>query len=168
MSKYSEIFEYMRKCPELENLWSIAATEDVGVNVILPQGASDAVEYNETLDVYGNYECDIVPYPSVYEDYQINCYKIYDVNDNSTPAQNINVMSIDEVQSVCDWVMQQNEKGNLPKIKGRKVVAIECNPMIPQVRAVNREENIIAYFVTIRIRYVNPIKRKNVEFNADD
>lgn len=168
MSKYKEIFEYMRKCPQLAQLWSIAATEKDGVNVILPQGASPAVEYDDTIDVCGNYECTITPYPSVYEDFQINCYRIYDASDNSAPGENINVMTIDKVQQICDWVAEQNEKGELPNITGKKVVAIECVPMVPQVRGLNREENIIAYFVTIRIRYVNPIKRKHIEFDADD
>ena len=167
MSKYSEIFNYMRQCPQLNDLWSIAATQDVGVKVILPQGASDAFEYDEKTDIYGNYECDIVPFPSFYEDYQINCYKFYDPEDVSNPDVNINVLGLDAVQAICDWVAEQNEIGNLPDISGRKVVSIECNPFVPQIRAVNTQENIIAYFITVRIRYVNPYKRKSVTYEIE-
>ncbi len=168
MSKYTEIFEFMQKCPQLENLWSIGATETAGVNVILPQGASPAVMYEEKLDALGNYECDIIPYPSVYEDFQINCFRFYDSGDSSAPDGNINVMSLDEVRSVCEWVSEQNENGNLPEITGEKVVSIECNPFVPQIRAVNSQENMIAYFITVRIRYVNKAQRKSIEYDFSD
>lgn len=168
MSKYSEIFDFMKQCPKLADLWSIAATENIGVNVILPQGASPAVQYQEKTDALGNYCCDIVPYPSVYEDYQINCYKVFDPLDSSEPSQNINVLSIDDVQSVCDWVADQNNIGNLPNITGKKIISIECNPAVPQIRAINREENIIAYFVTVRIRYVNTAKGRCIEYESED
>ena len=168
MSKYTEIFDYMRTCPSLKKLWSIGATEILDRAVILPQGASPAVQYQEQLDVLGNYEAIIEPYPSVYEDYEINCFKFYDVNDSSSPSGNINVMSLDEVQAICDWVAEQNEIGNLPNITGRQVISIECNPIVPQIRYVNERENIIAYFITVRIRYVNPTRRKTVSIDGTE
>lgn len=168
MSRYAELFEFMRQCPTLSQLWSIGATENVDTAVILPQGASPAVQYQEQIDVLGNYEANIIPYPSVYEDYQINCFKFYDVKDDSEPKVNINVISLDEVQEVCDWVAEQNEIGNLPKITGRKVISIECNPFVPQIRYTNEQENIIAYFITVRVRYVNTIKRKSVMIDGED
>lgn len=168
MGKYVEIFEYMRQCPQLADLWSIAATQDVGVKVILPQGASDAVYYDEQIDVCGNYECDIVPYPSVYEDYQINCYKVYDASDSSAPQNNINVLGLEAVQAICDWVAEQNENGNLPNIKGCQVISIECNPFVPQIRFVNSEENIVAYFITVRIRYVNKRQRRSITIENEN
>jgi hypothetical protein len=168
MSKYSEIFEYMRTCPALDDLWSIGAVEAVDAAVILPQGASPSVQYQESIDVVGNYEAIIEPYPSVYEDYQINCFKFYDAKDDSSPNANINVMSLDEVQSICDWVAEQNANNNLPRITGKQVVSIECNPFVPQIRYVNEQENIIAYFITVRIRYVNPTRRKSVVFDAGE
>ena len=168
MSKYVEIFNYLRKCPMLADLWSIAATEDIGVRVVLPQGASAVVQYQESVDVLGNYNCDIVPYPSVYEDYQINCYQWYDVKDRSEPEINQNVLNIDEVQSICDWIAEQNETGNLPDIKGKRVISIECSPFVPQIRYINPEENTIGYFITVRIRYVNTAKRRTIKYADTD
>lgn len=167
MSKYARIFEYFRQCPELADLWSIAATEDIGKRVILPQGASPAVQYQEFIDNLGGYNCEIVPYPSVYEDFQINCYEWYDVKDGSAPIHNENVLSLEAVQSICDWVKEQNEKGSFPDI-GEKVVSIECNPFVPQIRYVNAEENTVGYFITVRLRYVNHAKRKTVEYGCTD
>lgn len=171
MSKYSQIFEYMKTCPSLKDLWSIGATEDMGVSVIMPQGTSQALQYQESIDVDGNFEAEIVPYLSVYEDYAINCYKFYDTKDSNSPGSNINVMSLDEVQSVCDWVEEQNENRNFPRITDRKgntlkIVSVETFPFNPQIRYVNEQENIIAYYITVRIRYVNPIRRKTVEYEG--
>ena len=166
-SKITEIFNYMRECPELNDLWSIAGTEDIGNKVILPQGASSKRQYQDSVDIYGNYSCEIVPYATIYEDYQINCFSYYDTKDSSIPEQNVNVLEFDKVQAICDWVENNNENNVLPVITGRKVVAIECNPYIPQVRYVNPEENTIGYFITVRIYYVNTAKRKSVEFIGD-
>lgn len=167
MSKYTKIFEYFRQCPELADLWSIAATEDIGKRVILPQGASPAVQYQEIIDNLGGYNCEIVPYPSVYEDFQINCYEWYDVKDGSAPEHNENVLSLEAVQSICDWVKEQNDMRNFPDI-GEKIVSIECNPFIPQIRYVNQQENTIGYFITVRLRYVNRTPRKTVEYECTD
>lgn len=168
MNKISELFDYMRQCPQLADLWGIGATEDAGIKVILPQGASQSVQYQEKIDVYGNYSCEIVPYPSVYEDYQINCYTMFDTNDNSVSETNINIINFDDVQAICDWIAQQNDNGNLPYITGKKVISIECNPFVPQIRYVNTAENIIAYFITVRVRYLNTAKRRCVEFAVEN
>ena len=168
MSKYANLFEYFRQCPELADLWSIAATEDRGVRVILPQGASLTHQYQESVDTLGDYHCEIVPYPSVYEDYQINCFAYYDANDSSAPANNVNILELQQVQEICDWIAEQDNNGNLPKITGRKVVSIECNPYVPQIRYVNPEENTVGYFITVRLRYVNRAQRKTVEYECED
>ena len=167
MSKYAKIFEYFRQCPELANLWSIAATEDIGKRVILPQGASPAVQYQEFIDSTGGYNCNIVPYPSVYEDFQINCYEWYDVKDGSAPERNENVLSLEAVQSICEWVKEKNDNNIFPDID-EKIVSIECNPFVPQIRYVNPEENTVGYFITVRLRYVNRMQRKTVEYGDTD
>lgn len=167
MSKYANIVNYFRQCPELKQLLGIAGIEERGNCVILPQGASPAVQFSDKTDVYGNYEATIEPYATVYEDFQINCYKWYDANDTSRPDGNVNVLSYDEVQSVCDWVRKQNNNNNFPDI-GEKVVSIDCEPFVPQIQYVNSQEEIVAYFITVRVRYVNPLKKKVVEYVLED
>ncbi len=167
MSKYTTLFEYFRKCPYLSELMSIAATTEHGNTVILPQGASPAVQYQEFFDTLGEYNCTIEPYPSIYEDFQINCYEWYDVKDNAPPSRNRNVLTYEEVCSVCDWVKEQNAKDNFPDI-GEKIIAVECNPFVPQVRYIDPDTNTVGYFITVRIRYVNRTPRKTVEYEFTD
>ena len=170
MSKYAKLFEYFRQCPELANLWSIAATEDRGVRVILPQGASPTHQYQESIDTLGDYHCDIVPYPSVYEDFQVNCYVPYDPKDDSPPFDNYNVLNLEKAESICKWVKEQNDIGNFPDID-EKIISIECNPFVPQIRYANEQEGIICYFITVRLRYVNKEiwkPREPIEYECED
>ena len=98
MDKYAVLFNYFRQCPYLKNLMSIAGEIDWGNKVILPQGASPAVQYQEQLDVCGHYECNIEPYPSVYEDFQINCFVQSAPRDDSEPSENYNVLKLQMVK----------------------------------------------------------------------
>ena len=167
MDKYAVLFDYFRQCPYLSKLMSIAGESEKGTTVILPQGASPAVQYQEKFDVNGFYECIIEPYPSVYEDFQINCYEWYDTNDDSPPKLNENVLTYQEVCGVCDWIKKQNEADNFPDI-GELIVSIECNPFVPQIRYVDPETNTVGYFITVRLRYVNRTPRKTVEYEYTD
>lgn len=163
MDKYAVLFNYFRQCPYLENLMSIAGKSEKGNTIILPQGASPAVQYQEKFDVNGYYNCTIEPYPSVYEDFQINCYEWYDTKDNNPPFYNKNLLTYQDVCGVCDWIKAQNEARNFPDI-GEMVVSIECNPFVPQVRYTDPSTNTVCYFITVRLRYVNRIPRKRVEY----
>ena len=162
MSKYSELFTYLRTCPQLADLWSIGATEDVGVNVILPQGSSSTAQYRSYRDTTGAFNCDVTPEPAVFEDYQINCFRLLDANDSSTPAFNINVLQIEDVQAIIDWIFAQDAAGNMPTITGETVVSIECNPRVPQIRYINNAENTVAYFITLRVYFVNKRTARSV------
>ena len=167
MDKYANLFNYFRQFPYLKNLMSIASESNKGQTVILPQGASPVVQYQERFDTLGGYECTIEPYPSIYEDFQINCYEWYDVNDTNPPQFNENVLTYQEVVGVCDWVKTQNEENNFPDI-GEMIISIECNPFVPQIRYVDPVTNTVGYFITVRLRYVNRTQRKTVEYGIED
>ena len=167
MDKYAVLFNYFRQCPYLKNLMSIASLQEEGNTVILPMGASPVVQYQEQFDVNGYYNCTIEPYPSVYEDFQINCYRYYDVNDINPPIHNGNILTYEEVVGVCKWIKAQNEANNFPDI-GEMIVSIETNPFVPQVRYVDEKNNIVCYFITVRLRYVNRTPRKTVEYEFTD
>lgn len=170
MSRFSEIAEYLKQCPRLKNIATIAASVNADVSVVLPNGGSERRAHVDQLDVNGDYECDIKPYSSFYEDYRLQCYKYYDVNDNSPPDSNINVIILDEVQEICDWIIEQDDNGNLPKVTGRQVVSIEPLPNSPELVGINPNTTppLIAYYINIRVRYVNRSKGRTVFYGADD
>jgi hypothetical protein len=159
MSKYEEIFDYLKQCPQLYQLWGLYAEEIDGTSVILPFGTSRRTTLTDYTDTIGGYNGEIEPLTSVYEEYQVNCYK--DITPNATEY---NFMKLEDVQAVCDWIIEQDENGNLPKITGKQIISVEPFPFIPQVRYIDPDKNIIAYFITVRITYVNPALARTVEF----
>ena len=161
MSKYDEIFDYLSQCPQLSSLWGIYAEEINGANVILPQGTSSRRTMTDFIDNTGCYNADIRPLPSVYEDYHINCYRDVAPNENA-----LNALTLDDVQAICDWIVEQDETGNLPNITGKQVVSIEPNPFTPQIRGIDPEKGTICYFITVRITYVNTALPRSVEYNV--
>ena len=161
MGKFQNIADWLTNCPQLATLWNISAEETDGTNVILPAGTSQRRNISDTFDVAGFYNADIKPLPSVYEEYQINCYKYFTNNDNA-----FNVLKIDEVEAVIDWIHKQDERQNFPKITGKTVVAAEAFPFIPQIRGVDPDSGMICYYITLRITYVNTAKGRSVEWQT--
>ena len=162
MSITQGIFEFLQQCPQLANLWSIAGVEKNGASVVLPQGASEQMQFSERKDVINGYHAEKTPFLTVFEDFQINCFKFYDTNDDSVPALNVNVLNYDEVRAVCDWITEQDENENFPNI-GETVISISCEPFVPQITYINEQEGIIAYFITLRVRYLNRRKKQIIE-----
>jgi len=157
--KYNDIFKWLLQCPQLSELWQIYATMKDGANVILPFGTSERRRLTDYIDNVGGYNAEIKPTASVYEEYQINCYRDVVADEND-----YNVLKIEDVQAICDWIIEQDESGNLPEIEGVKVVAVEPHPFNPQIRFIDPESNIIGYYFTLRVYYVNTAKARDVEY----
>ena len=147
------------QCPLLQTLWNISAEEQDGANVILPAGTSNRRNINDRIDVSGWYECEIEPLPSVYEEYQINCYKTIVANDNE-----FNTLNFEDVEKVIEWVADQDEIGNFPDIYNKKIVAVDCFPFIPQIRGVDPDTGLVCYYITLRITYANTTKGRAIEW----
>ena len=114
MSKQKAITQWLKQCPILSSLWNISAYEQAGANVIIPSGTSLKRNTRESLDVSGYYEADFIPLPSVYEEYQINCYRTIVNNDND-----FNTLNFEDVEKVIDWVTEQDDCENFPLISGK-------------------------------------------------
>ena len=158
MSKQKAIIDWLKQCPLLESLWNISATEQDGANVILPTSTSYRRNLTDRVDAAGYYEYEITPLPSVYEEYQINCYRTIVANDNE-----FNSLTFEDVEKVIEWIIEQDEIGNFPDIN-KKIVAVECFPFIPQIRGVDPDTGLICYYVTLRITYCNTAKSRTDEW----
>lgn len=158
MSKQKQITDWLIQCPQLSSLWNISAYEEDGANVLLPTGTSAVRSINEKAYADGSHEADIIPMPSVYEEYQINCYKTIVANDNS-----YNILNFEDVEKVIEWITEQDEKGNFPEIS-KDIIAVECFPFIPQVRGIDPDTGLICYYITLRITYWNTSKGRTMEW----
>lgn len=165
MIDYKKLFSYFRQCPYLANLMSIAGDSVQGSTIILPNGSGERYIHNERVDTLGIYSDDIRPYPSTYEDFQINCYEFYDTKEMNPPQYNQNVLTYEEVCGVCEWIDEQNENGNFPDAN-EDIVSIECFPFVPQIQYVDPDTNTVGYYITVRIRYVNKAKRRYIEYGS--
>lgn len=161
MSKQTELLNWLMTCPRLSSLWNISAEEMDGANVISPVGSSTRRTISDRKDIAGWYEADIRPSPSVYEEYQINCYRYFTNNDND-----FNTLKIEEVEEIIEWINEQDELQNFPQLTGKKVVAVETFPFVPQIRGVDADTGLICYYITLRITYVNPAKGRFVEWQT--
>lgn len=158
MSRITALTMWLKQCPQLNILWNLAAYEQDGANVIIPAGTSFRRNMKESVDTAGFYEADFNPLPSVYEEYQINCYRTIVEDDND-----FNSLNYDEVQKVIEWIHQQDDNLNFPVI-GETVTAVECFPFIPQIRGIDPDTKLVCYYVTLRISYVNKTKRRFFEW----
>jgi hypothetical protein len=152
--EYKSVVEWLQTCPNLMNLWAISATI---------QEYTDVIKVNDIASLYSNVtvqyaddRCRIsgIPQDDYYITYTINCYRDYVENQND---YNFNIY--DETQSVCDWLIQQQNELKLPIINGTQVYFVECMTPLPLEQWVDEEGKIIAYYVTFRLHFPNPAQR---------
>lgn len=158
MSKYQAILDWLKTCPAFgERLYFAGAEENDGDNVIIPFGTSARVVLNDYWDADGYYCGSITPLPSAYEEYQVQCFRYIGAEENR-----LNILTLDEVQYVCDWIIEQGEKGNFPEI-GKRVVSVEPFPFNPQAAGRDVETGLWKWFFTLRITYQNTAKGRCVD-----
>lgn len=156
---YIKIVEYLRQCPQIRELLPIAGEEEAYSSVILCAGGSSTGNVSGKFDNLGGYEGQISPIPTVYRDYQINCYRPYDVGDNSPPGENINALTAQEVDEIYNWIAKMDNEENFPDVE-EKIVSVECTDAQSYIRGVDADSNIVCYAVTLRIWYVNETRKR--------
>ena len=158
MSELTNIRNWLTGCPQMQNLFSIAAEDNDGDNLITPFSSSEKVGIDSVIDVTGALMADIIPFEMVHEDYQIDCFRRAYANQDD-----FNILTYDDVRAVCDWIEAQNTEKNYPDI-GKQIVRVEPIPFLPQVRFKDMDTNIVGYFFTLRITYFNPMERQSAAY----
>lgn len=158
MNKPENLTKWLMECPQLAQLYNITAEERDGANIIFPVGSSTRRTLTDDVDITGCYCADIQPNASVYEEYQINCYKSVVNSENDW-----NILKFGEVEKIIEWIGEQDEKQNFPDI-GEKIVMIDTYPFVPQTRFIDPESGIACYYITLRITYVNKAKGRSLEW----
>ena len=158
MSKNKAIFDWLGTCPVFSSRLSFASGETGdGENVVLPFGTSERRTLTDYIDVDGYYNGTITPSPSVYEEYQVQCFRYIGAEQNE-----YNILTLDEVQSVLDWVIERDDAGDFPDI-GETVISVEPLPFIPQAAGRDVETGLWKWYFTLRITYVNRVKGRCVD-----
>lgn len=157
--EYIKVVEYLRKCPLIKSLLPVAGEQTAYNDIVLPIGGSATASISGKFDSLGGYEGEIVPFPTVYKDYQINCYRPYDTNDNNPPKYNLNALTTEEIDEIYNWVAEQDNNQNFPDVT-ENVVSVECTSVQPYIRGVDDSENVVCYAITFRIWYVNQIRKR--------
>ena len=169
MSKITDLYDYFLKCPECKNLLPITGEVDRGKEIFFPRGSSPVYGItNESYDVLGNYNSVFEPYSSVYDDWQMNLYRYADPNDETQDETNINIENYEDVEKICNWILQNNTNRYLPKYNGEKVVAIVPTGTMPNIWDADETKQMITYVITIRVYFVNPNPRIEVEYECED
>lgn len=156
--EYVKIVDYLRQCPQIAKLLPIAGEQKAYNDIVLPAGGSPTANISGNIDTIGGYDGRVVPIPSIYKDYQINCYRPYDVKDNNPPYANGNALTLEEVDEVFSWVAEQDNSENFPDVS-EKIIAVECTSVQPYIRGVDDSENIVCYVITFRVWFVNEIRK---------
>ena len=169
MSKITDLFDYFLNCPQLHDLLAISGEASKGKEIFFPRGSSPIyATQNENIDVLGNYNGTFSPFPSLYEDWQMNLYRHADPNDETQDETNVNIEDYEDVEEICNWILRNNANRVLPKYNGEKVVAIIPTGTNPIVWDVDEAKQMITYVITIRVYFVNPNPRIEVEYECED
>lgn len=160
---YTKIVEYLRKCPQISEILPVAGEQTAYTDVVVPVGGSATANISAKIDTLGGYMGEVVPIPTIYKDFQINCYRPYDINNNNPPKFNGNALTLENVDEIFDWVAKQDNDTNFPDVE-EKVVSVECTAVQPYIRGTDESDNVLCYVITFRVWYVNEVRQRRVVY----
>ena len=106
MSKNQAILDWLKTCPVFASRLSFVSAEtNDGDNVVLPFGSSNRRVLDDYFDVDGYYNGTIIPNASVYEEYQVQCFRYIGAEQNQ-----YNIMTVDEAN---DMFLKYDAEGNV-------------------------------------------------------
>lgn len=163
MSKFEDVFNWLKTCPYLINLWAISATVGDWQKVLFLNNTSALYNVETTTYTDGTKHVSMQPTTAYSEIYTINAY---------TPmAENADVFNIDafnQTQLACDWIRQKQNEGDLFEIEGKPIYAVELLTPSPMMRGTDADNHLNVYYISIRIHMENPAKRDDYyEHNND-
>ena len=161
MSDFEIIFEWLKTCPQLYDLWVVSSLLSDMKTVLQPN--SSANMYSVDTEKYRDggrryifrktepyfFDVDIIAYRAFYADQ--NAY---------------NLDTQDSVQAVCNWLIEQQNEGACPELT-HPCYQIECLTPKPFVRGQYEADGdpnafLVDYAVTIRFYTDNPAVERSV------
>lgn len=159
MSKFEDVFNWLKTCPYLANLWAISADLQAWNDVLFWSSSTDLYKYVPRKYVDGKIQISMIPTEDYSETFTINAYRPFAEN-----ADTFNIDAFNQTQKVCDWIIEQQNEAVLPTIDGRSVYAVELLTPSPSIRGYDVSNDtysgkVLGYFISFRIHMNNPAKR---------
>ncbi len=161
MSDFEAIFEWLKGCPALYELWVVSSLLEDRRNIVQLKSSANMYDVDWQPYRYGGGRYIFNPVEPYFFDVDIICYRaVYsDQNTYNLDAQN-------EVQAVCDWLIECQNNGDAPQLE-TPCYQIECLSAKPFIRDQYVYENdtnaiLVDYAVTVRFYTDNPAKRRTV------
>lgn len=141
--------------PQLEVIGTVLSDKR---NILQPNAAANMYDVTVTPYVDGSRKYRFMPREPYYFDVDIICYRAVYEDDIDR-----NMRQISKVQSVCDWLIEQQNTQNLPKLEEHSCYMLECLTPMPFLRNMYQEDGdtskvIVDYAVTVRFYIENPAK----------
>ena len=162
MSDFDVIYEWLKTCPALYDLWVVSSLLEDRKNTILPKTSANAyaVDYKPCADGEKRYYFN--PTEPYFFDVDIICYRAHYADETA-----YNLDTLDGVQAVCDWLIEQQNEGIAPTFEKYPCYQIEClttKPFIQNqfIEDGNTNTILVDYAVTVRFYTVNPAEKRVV------
>lgn len=163
MNKFATIFNFLRQCPQFQNMWSIMGGESLNLSeedVI--QLAGDSGIFTTTMQrmADGGRKYIKTPTEPYYEDYRVVCYRQLFNGVGVTPEYSENVIKISDLNDAIQWIIEQEKEGNYPDVEEMAVVSIKPQNTTPweAQRYEEAGQTMVEYWINIRVEYANPIR----------
>lgn len=154
MSKFEDVFNWLKTCPNLVNLWAISAEISSWQDVLFLNNTTALYEEITTDYTTDKTRVTLKPMADYSETYTINSYKPIAPN-----ADQYNIDAFNQSQQVCDWILEQQNNATLFDIDGKSVYAVELLTPSPIPRGTDGDNSLISYYISIRVHMPNPAQR---------
>lgn len=163
MSDFDIIYEWLKSnCPALYNLWAVSSISEDRKNIIQPKTSANMynVIYEQYVDGQKRYYFN--PTEPYFFDVDIICYRAHYSDETA-----YNLDTLDDVQAVCDWLIEQQNEGSVPPFEKYPCYQIECLTAKPFMQNQFIEDGnsntiLVDYAVTVRFYTVNPAEKRVV------
>lgn len=136
----------------------ISSTLKDKLDILIPNSAAHMYDVTTEPYVDGGRKYRFKPTEPYYFDVDIICYRAVHEDDADR-----NIRQLARVQSVCDWLIEQQNSGNAPEFEQHICYQIECLTAVPFIRNVYAADGdtskiFVDYAVTVRFYVENPAK----------
>ncbi len=161
MSDFEKIFEWLKTCPTLYDLWVVSSMIEDRKMVLQPNSSANMYVVDATPYKSGGNRYVFRKTEPYFFDMDIIIYRAFYADQNA-----YNLDTQENVQVVCDWLIEQQNEGKTPSLSNH-CYQIECLTPRPFIRGQYESDSdpnafLVDYAVTVRFYTDNPAKERAV------